>query len=240
MDTREPSPTPRESTQASPWRRIASISGGLFFAMALTYVVPALHTLRPWSPGDSYVPFWNVVGREFLGEGKKYEEEARRLEAVNAAAKTSAAPLVPQEAPAGKKPPTPKSAAVQEEQTTRPLFPEYVSPHRVEKPAWGIEPPEALEPYYRKLTLVDLGVPGAIARAGHWGDSILGMDGITSTVRSRLQARFGDAGHGFHYISRYNPSYQQKGIVFEGSAGWDRCLIVFECRRRIIAMGTAG
>jgi lysophospholipase L1-like esterase len=110
------------------------------------------------------------------------------------------------------------------------VFPPYTKP-RIEKPEYGLEPPEALDRYFRKLTLVDLGVEGAVARAGRWGGSVLGLDGITSGIRRRLQSRFGDAGHGFHLMDRYNPSYKQQGIEFVSGQGWDRCLVVFECSK---------
>ena len=229
MDTRVPKTHPPaiRSTERRVWTRVGSIGGGLLAAIALTYILPALGVLRPWSPGDSYVPFWNIIGREFLGEGKALEEEARQLEKLNTQAKMPEASLAPKKAAAQQVP-------------SDPVFPEYTSPQKVEKPKWGIEPPQALEAYYRKLTLVDLGVKGAIARTGHWGDSILGVDGITSNIRNRLQARFGDAGHGFHLISRYNPSYRQQGIFFEGSSGWDRCLVAFECRKKDHRYGYGG
>ena len=51
---------------------------------------------------------------------------------------------------------------------------------------------ERLDYYFGKLALTDLGVPGAITRAGHWGDSVIGGDGLTEAIRRKLQQRFGD------------------------------------------------
>lgn len=213
---------------ASPFWRVASIALGLFATIGSTYFVSSFSHLRPWVAGGDYVPFWNIVGREFLGEGKALAAEAKEQEQLLAQAKKSAQAV---------QTPPPKLAAPPSAQA---VFPPYNPQERVQKPEWGIEPPEALDAYFRKLTLVDLGVKGAIARAGHWGDSVLGVDGITSKIRGRLQSRFGDAGHGFHLISRYNPSYRQEGIRFEGGGNWSRCLVAFECRKKDHHYGYGG
>jgi lysophospholipase L1-like esterase len=199
-------------------RRAFGIACGLMLAIGATYVVPALGALRPWTPGSGYVPFWNVIGRELLGEGKALAVEAQELRELQQ--KT--------ELPLAASAPVRERAA----RPARPMFPAYPPGARVERPETGIEFSEALEAYFTKLTLVDLGIDGAIARTGHWGDSVLGMDGITSGIRRRLQRRFGDAGHGFHLIDRYHPSYQQQGIEFTPGGGWDGCLVIYECRAK--------
>jgi lysophospholipase L1-like esterase len=190
-------------------------------------VVPPLAPLRPWVVGGGYVPFWNVIGRELLGEGKAMEAEQAALEELR---EKSRAPEAPTSMPVRS---IPKRAA-------GPVFPPYRPERRVEKPKHGIEPPEALDHYFGKLTLADLGVKGAIARAGHWGDSVLSVDGITSGIRNRLQSRFGDAGHGFHLMDRYNPSYRQKGIEFHPGGGWNACLVVQECQKKDNRYGYGG
>ena len=91
---------------------------------------------------------------------------------------------------------------------------------------------EALAPFYASLTLTDIGYEGAITRAGHWGDSVLGNDGITGAIRRRMQARFGDAGHGFHALKKYDASYRHQGVKFEeiGSVRWTSCFIRNRCK----------
>ncbi len=200
------------------FQRVLGIVAGLALSIAATYALPALRALRPWTPGSGYVPFWNVVGREWLGEEKALEAEAAELRELRRRSELAPAASAPPRVPAVK--PAPQA-----------VFPPYEAARRVERPKFGIEPPEALDAYYEKLTLVDLGVEGAIARAGQWGDSVLGVDGITSGIRRRLQSRFGDAGHGFHLMDRYHPSYLQQGVQFSGGAGWNGCLIINECRK---------
>ena len=43
--------------------------------LGLPYVVPSLESLRPWHPGGSYVPFWNVVARQ---QAEREEREERQ------------------------------------------------------------------------------------------------------------------------------------------------------------------
>jgi lysophospholipase L1-like esterase len=62
-----------------------------------------------------------------------------------------------------------------------------------------------------------------------WGDSVLGNDGITHALRRRMQVRFGDAGHGFIVVGRYNPAYFHQGVRFQDRGGWRRCEIIFHC-----------
>ena len=206
--------------------RVFGIALGIALGIAVTYAVPALHSLRPWVIGGEYVPFWNVVGREWLDEESALEAEAAKLHELQR--RTELAPLA--SAPVRRRAPRPAQA----------IYPPYVGKTKVERPEHGIEPPEALDSYFAKLTLVDLGIDGAIARTGHWGDSVLGVDGVTSGIRRRLQTRFGDAGHGFHLMDRYHPSYRQQGIEFSPGSGWNGCLIINECRKQDRRYGYGG
>jgi lysophospholipase L1-like esterase len=100
----------------------------------------------------------------------------------------------------------------------------------LDKLASEIENPGALDHYFGQLTLTELRRPGAITRAGQWGDSVLGGDGLTHALRLKLQARFGDAGHGFHDLSRYSVGYIHHGVRFDDRGGWRSCEIIFKCR----------
>lgn len=208
--------------------RLGGLAAGLALAIGASYAIPALHPLRPWTPGGEYVPFWNLIGREWLDEGAQLEREQAELSALRERAVAPSAQRAHQAAP-----PAPAPAALA-------VFPPYSPSAPAPAPIRPIEPPEALDPYYRRLALVELGVPGVIARASHWGDSVLGVDGITAGIRRRLQSRFGDAGHGFHLVDRYNPSYQQQDVVFEPAGGWFRCFIVAGCKTTEYHFGFGG
>jgi lysophospholipase L1-like esterase len=192
--------------------------------IGLSYAVPALHPYRPWVKGDGYVPFWNLIGREFMGEGKQMEAERREFERLKdlGAVATATPSLEAEGEPTPAPPPTAGAADG--------VFPPYTARPEDAAPKVLIEDSALLAAFYDKLTLAELGVPGAIARAGQWGDSLLGDDGLSHAVRSRLQRRFGDAGHGFHVLGRYNLAYLHRGVDYRDREGWtSRCEIIFKC-----------
>ena len=65
----------------------------------------------------------------------------------------------------------------------------------------------------------------------HWGDSAIGIDGIPGAIRDRVQARFGDAGHGFHLMAPPNTSYRHSQVKFEHNEGWEQCVIIQNCKK---------
>lgn len=206
-------------------RRWLTAAGTLLGLVALTYVVPGAQRFAPWRPGDGYIPFWNVIGRELLGQGKAQESqqaEVARLQDLARAVDVTAgaAPKTHYPHPAGTGPEAPAPRT----------FPEF-QPSEDDKAevAVGIEGVAALDHFYGQLTLSELELPGAITRASQWGDSVLGGDGVTSAIRRRLQSRFGDAGHGFHSLGRYNLSYVHQGVRFNDKGGWRTCEIIFKC-----------
>lgn len=213
-------------------RRAFGVAIGLLTALGATYVVPGLSDARPWAPGEDYVPFWNLVGREWMGQEPSSSE-------VNV-------PVVAEQDPQAAGPgSTPEDArfddprAVLREQERRhgkldpsaDKYPPFVDATSSEQ-GTSVTPMEftaRLSHFFSKLTLTELGKPGAITRASHWGDSVLGDDGVTHAIRRRLQRRFGDAGHGFHVLGRYNLGYMHRGVNFKDKGGWHRCEIIFKC-----------
>lgn len=235
--TREPDPSSKSVDPTAAHRSELTLSGKrrlwwgaltLLTALASTYVVPGLTRFQPWSASEDYVPFWNLVGREWLGQGAALQEQSRDLERFEQLAIEAerAGPREPAPDPAVR----PSDAPLEPKADEPGRFPEY-APHadEAEPVEVPIESLEALDYYYGQLTLSELGVPGAITRASHWGDSVLGGDGLTHAIRRRLQERFGDAGHGFHTLSRYNLSYVHRGIRFADREGWRTCQIIFKC-----------
>jgi lysophospholipase L1-like esterase len=211
---------------ARPLGRVLTVLLGLGFSILSTYALPSLRSLRPWVPDGEYVPFWNLVGRELLADQADEELEQQKL-AKLAELRRKAAPLA-----------EPRVMAAAPREGPLATFPPYTA--ALDAPAHSLEHPEALAHYFERLTLVDLGTPGAIARAGHWGDSVLGVDGITSAIRRRLQSRFGDAGHGFHMMDRYHPSYLQQGVGFTPGKDWLSCIIVQQCNKADRRYGYGG
>ena len=88
-------------------------------------------------------------------------------------------------------------------------------------------PPGALDAWFSSLAKAAAGTPGHIARALHWGDSTIAGDGITRTVRSRLQGRFGDGGPGFLAV-QVDPRWAMRpGVLREPKGKWKTRTITF-------------
>lgn len=225
-------------------RRILSAALTLLGLIAVPYVVPSLAGMRPWHPGGGYVPFWNITARPELerleNEQKDVQEQLADFEKIAVEAEAPAAPEVPARAAASAPSPPPERGFTTTAAAVLETFPPYPGhPDDDEKVAVRIENPEALAHYFGQLTLTDMQLPGAITRAGQWGDSVLGGDGLTHALRQRLQERFGDAGHGFHAISRYSIGYSHRGVRFQ-DRNWRSCEIIFHCRRPEDRYGYAG
>src|SRR5687768_12292357 len=59
--------------------KIGAALATLWAAIIATYTVPDLYFARPWVRGEP-VPFWNIIGREFMGEGEVSQEVVAREE----------------------------------------------------------------------------------------------------------------------------------------------------------------
>jgi hypothetical protein len=76
----------------------------------------------------------------------------------------------------------------------------------------------ALDAFFARLARTEHGDDGAVTRVLYYGDSTVASDYVSGTVRRRLQARFGDAGHGF--ILMANPwEWYFHNDVFHASDG---------------------
>ncbi|MCY1060349.1 GDSL-type esterase/lipase family protein [Nannocystis sp. SCPEA4] len=208
------------------FRKVVTAIVGLMMAIAATYVVPQLAWARPWTPEMEYVPFWNLIGRELLDRGAA--AEAADAEVKEALAVARAEAELEETADASFKEVEVRAAPVEEDEKVPPLQAEAEDATPVEMP---LERPEALDRFYASLTRTHLGLPGAITRAMHYGDSAIGNDGITGAIRSKLQARFGDAGHGFHLLGQPNASYRHQGVRFDERSPWQHCFIIFDCKK---------
>ncbi len=198
----------RLHSQLTPLQHLAVVSLVMFVACALTYLIAPLHGLRPWIPGEEGFPIVRLFSRwgeipAFAGHGGAYrgslgtEGGAERLaETVgeNVAANLGPTPLVAH--PGGS------------EDRMRIDPAEYAGISvRIEDPT-GL----GMRAFYRALEKTARGDAGAITRVGHYGDSSIATDLITSTIRENLQARFGDAGHGFVLAAKGYIPYAHRGV----------------------------
>ena len=79
--------------------------------------------------------------------------------------------------------------------------------------------------------------PGGVTRIVHYGDSPTTADLITGDIRQLLQARFGDAGHGFILPAKPWAWYQHTGVRVSGS-GWQMVPAShFEVRDGLFGLG---
>jgi lysophospholipase L1-like esterase len=161
-----------------------------------TYLHPVGEPYRPWVPGDPVPVLAALLPRT----------EARVVE--SASGELVVAAPAPVEAP----PPAPADLATGAA-ASLPARPPGVATPLVDAGHRG------MDPFYRALHRAAAG--DGIARAAHWGDSTIAADGITSTVRARLQARFGDGGPG--YLSAgMDPRWNIRQDVPTGRHGtWD-------------------
>src|SRR5579872_4328761 len=76
-----------------------------------------------------------------------------------------------------------------------------------------------LDHFYEALWRTEKGGKGAVTHIEHYGDSPTTADLITGDIRSQLQQRFGDGGHGFVLVAKPWAWYQHTGVQLSGS-GW--------------------
>jgi len=84
----------------------------------------------------------------------------------------------------------------------------------------------ALLGFFAALTRTAHKQPRALTRIAHFGDSIVVSDLVSGTLRRKLQAEFGDAGHGFMLIANAWPAYFHNDVSRFATAGWSVSRIV--------------
>lgn len=82
-----------------------------------------------------------------------------------------------------------------------------------------IDPHGSLDGFFQALQRAESGQSKEQIHILHYGDSPTTADLITADVRSRLQERFGNAGHGFSLVAAPWSWYQHRGIRLHAS-GW--------------------
>ena len=194
--------------QLTPLQHLTTVAAFMIAACAVTYLIPPMEGLRPWIPGEEDFPVVRLFTRwgeipAFAGHGGSYRAStdtkvgAERL--AEAVGDTVAANL-------GAKPvamPPPKR---EDDPTIDPTEYAGISVY-IEDPTG-----RGMRPFYEALERTARAEEGAITRVGHYGDSSIATDLITSTVRENLQTRFGDAGHGFVIAAKGYIPYKHRGV----------------------------
>jgi lysophospholipase L1-like esterase len=78
----------------------------------------------------------------------------------------------------------------------------------------------ALDAFFARVAKTDRKEPGAVTRILHYGDSTIASDYVSGTMRRRLQARFGDAGHGFILIANPWEWYFHNDVFHTSGGEW--------------------
>ncbi len=79
----------------------------------------------------------------------------------------------------------------------------------------------ALDAFYTQLARTVAKEPGAVTRILHYGDSVITSDYISGTLRRRLQARYGDGGHGFILVANPWEWYFHNDVLHYAGEGWN-------------------
>ncbi len=199
-------------------RRIGPAMAVVVVSVLASYVIPGLEWARGWKPEDP-LPFWNVTRRPFSDEQTPEQREQQRR--VDALAQEALANAGASQLPARPGGPRSENSA---------YVPDPRDLQTVEQ-SFELSTGTELDPFFASLALTERGQGSdTITRVVHWGDSAIGVDGIPSAIRKRLQARFGDAGHGFHVMAPPNTSYRHKGVKFSHNDRWKLCFITRKCR----------
>ena len=173
----------------------------MFAALAVPYATPRLSALRvlgaPASPPDA--------------------PEPRELEGT--ASPLAATTVGEQTLPSSENTPTINNALATSARTPLPDIDPRVRAALRDAP---IEDGtgHALDSFFVRLLRTERKEPGAITRILHYGDSIIASDYVSGTVRRRMQARFGDAGHGFILIANPWEWYFHNDVFHASSGEW--------------------
>jgi lysophospholipase L1-like esterase len=121
--------------------------------------------------------------------------------------------------PASENKPTVNNALPSESSTTLPEIDPEVRPTLR---TVAIDDPggHTLDAFFARLARTDRKEPGAVTRILHYGDSTIASDYVSGTVRRRLQARFGDAGHGFILIANPWEWYFHNDVLHASDGEW--------------------
>ncbi|MCK6504272.1 hypothetical protein L6R53_12860 [Myxococcota bacterium] len=210
-----PSSDPRPAHRAE-LRQLAAFGLGFCLLAAASYLLPGARAVRPWLPGEA-IPLVGLATRPVVVKEDAQGDLAQRGQAPAGTPSGASADPAATDLPAA----APDAATL----AATDASPLPARPPARPQPLGG--PPEALEPFFAQLALAEQGYPGAVVRALHWGDSTIAGDGITGTVRDRLQARFGDAGPGFLAVS-VDPRWALRpGIARWTQGEWESLGITF-------------
>ena len=99
-----------------------------------------------------------------------------------------------------------------------------------------IDPSGALDPFFAQLANLEQHGHPEVVTILHYGDSPTTADLITGDARALLQARFGDAGHGFNLVAKPWAWYGHRGVTISDH-GWRSLTGVGSMRQGVYGLG---
>ncbi len=196
----------RARTQLSPIRHLAVVTAFMIAACATTYLVPMLHALRPWIPSEEGIPIVRLFRNAgeipaFAGHGGSYRNSATGPITADKLAESVGETVA-------------SNLGVKTQRRASADAPLEIASSEYAGIDVFIEDPtgKGMRPFYQALAATARGDDPAVTRVGHYGDSNIATDLVTSTVRNHLQGRFGDAGHGFVLAAKGSIPYKHRGV----------------------------
>jgi hypothetical protein len=89
------------------------------------------------------------------------------------------------------------------------------SPLPVEDPSG-----HALDGFFASLSQTEKKQGHTLTRILHYGDSLLAVDFVSSTIRRKFQERFGDGGHGYMPVANPTTGYFHNDVIRRASTDW--------------------
>ncbi len=207
MDNR-PVPGERATSEPVPGVRFPKVLGALLLAgvgIALLPLVPGLEALRVRLP-------WQASPTDGASRHEPADDESSLPNVVPAPIVREGEQALP--------------ASEHRESASNALEDDVVDTQSDDPSPVAIAHPEVLKPFFEALGRVRRKEPGAQVRIAHYGDSLVTSDYVSGTVRRGLQARYGDAGHGFLLIANPWSWYFHNDVRHSAGDGWRASRVV--------------
>ncbi len=102
------------------------------------------------------------------------------------------------------------------------------------------DPKRLLERLFERWAAVERGKRSDPVRIAFYGDSNLTLDGISGALRRKLQARFGDAGHGFLALGMPFRGYRHMDVKRTHVGYWQTYIFTHGNKPKVGGFGAAG
>ena len=235
----EPTRSPEDEQHRQALSHLGKVAACFLLACGMTYLFDDLSEQRPWVQGEPIPVLRKVLSVDWkcalspmstscddlsLEDPTTAPEQPGELLAGLGVGLISGTPVKPAA-------PMAKTIAVAALATSlertlldEPVFQPTPLPKRRIGRATRIEPLNdyALDVFFDRLKRIEENHSITHARIAFFGDSTNSLDGVTSTLRDRLQARFGDGGPGFMVIGHYKQQNRRDHLLYRRRGDWQK------------------